>query len=75
MITAAQLRAARAMLQWSLAELAERADVSVNSITRFETGLASPRRATVAAIQRALEEGGVAFTNGDEPGVKLKRRP
>jgi transcriptional regulator with XRE-family HTH domain len=60
------------MLQWSLAELAARAGVSVNSITRFETGLASPRRATVAAMQRALEDGGVEFTNGEQPGVRLK---
>jgi hypothetical protein len=28
----------------------------------------------LAAIQAALEEGGIEFTNGDEPGVKLKAK-
>jgi hypothetical protein len=26
-----------------------------------------------AAIQRVLEDAGVEFTNGDEPGVKLRK--
>jgi hypothetical protein len=29
---------------------------------------------TVAAIRAALEKAGVEFTNGDEPGVKLKKK-
>jgi hypothetical protein len=35
----------------------------------------SHRRGDLAAIQAALEEGGIEFTNGDEPGVKLKAKP
>jgi transcriptional regulator with XRE-family HTH domain len=73
-ISAAQLRAARALLRWTLNELAEKAEVSVNSITRYETELATPRRATLMALRQAFEAAGVEFTNGDEPGVKLKRR-
>jgi hypothetical protein len=29
--------------------------------------------AAVQAIQRALEAAGIEFTNGDEPGVKLRK--
>jgi hypothetical protein len=30
---------------------------------------------TVRKVQAALEKAGVEFTNGDEPGVKLKKGP
>jgi hypothetical protein len=35
----------------------------------------SLRKGDLEAIQAALEEGGIEFTNGDEPGVKLKAKP
>lgn len=72
MITAGQARAARALLRWSLKEIATRSGVSVDSITRFETELATPRRATLAMLQKAYEDGGVEFTNGNAPGVRTK---
>jgi hypothetical protein len=31
------------------------------------------RELAVEAIQRALEAAGVAFTNGDQPGVRMRR--
>jgi transcriptional regulator with XRE-family HTH domain len=74
MITAGQLRAARALLKWTLKELADRAAVSINAITRYESEIVTPRRATLAAIQRAFEEAGVEFTNGGQPGVRLRKR-
>jgi transcriptional regulator with XRE-family HTH domain len=74
MITAAQARAARALLRWSLKEVATKANVSIVTVSRFETELANPIPATRAAIQKALEGGGVEFTNGDAPGVRLPRR-
>lgn len=74
MITAAQLRAARALLRWTLKELSERSRVSVDSITRYETELATPRRATLMAIRQAFEAAGVEFLNSDAPGVRIKPR-
>jgi transcriptional regulator with XRE-family HTH domain len=74
MIIAAQARAARALIRWSLKQLAEKAGVSIVTVSRFETELANPIPATRAAIQRALEDGGVEFTNGDQPGVRLRKR-
>jgi hypothetical protein len=32
------------------------------------------REGDLAAIQAALEDGGIEFLNGDEPGVKLKAK-
>ena len=33
-----------------------------------------PQRRTSEAIRRTLEYAGVEFTNGDAPGVKLRKR-
>jgi hypothetical protein len=35
----------------------------------------SLRKGELEAIQAALDVGGIEFTNGDEPGVKLKAKP
>ena len=75
MITGEQIRQARRLLGWSRAELALRAfGVSSHTIESAERGRAriAPTDAQLASIRRALELAGVAFTNGDEPGVKLK---
>jgi hypothetical protein len=47
----------------------------VATVNRFETERAAPTRATVAAIQRALEAAGVQFIaeNGGGPGVRLAK--
>lgn len=73
----AQLRAARAMLSWSQSELAKRAEVSVETIKRLESmpgALDATKVSTVNAIVSAFAEAGVEFTNGDTPGVRLKRK-
>lgn len=70
-----QLRAARALLGWSQERLAEASGVSVPTIKRLEPGdgLLQTRVETQEKLRAALEAAGVAFTNGDEPGVRLKR--
>ncbi|HWD28821.1 MAG TPA: helix-turn-helix transcriptional regulator [Rhizomicrobium sp.] len=76
-ILPAQCRAARALIDLSQKELAELAGVSWRTILSFESEQRQPIRATMAALQRALETAGVEFTNGDQPGVRLakKRNP
>jgi transcriptional regulator with XRE-family HTH domain len=69
----AQCRAARALLDWKQDKLAERARVGVTTIRNFENGKIAPHRATLDVMRQALEAAGVAFTNGDEPGVKLRK--
>jgi predicted DNA-binding ribbon-helix-helix protein/DNA-binding XRE family transcriptional regulator len=65
--------AARAMLGWTVRELARRVIVSVATINAIEdTNVpSSHRQGDLAAILAVLEEGGIEFTNDDEPGVKL----
>ena len=71
-MTSAQLRAARALLKWTTRDLAEKASVHRNTISAFESGKSEPNSATVQVLARALEAAGVSFTNGGEPGVKLR---
>jgi len=74
MLTAPTCRAARALLGWSQRELAGRTGLSPSWVKDFEAGL--PRNfmpVAIAAAQRALEEAGVEFLNGDSPGVRLRK--
>jgi transcriptional regulator with XRE-family HTH domain len=72
-MTPVQCRMARAAVGIGVRELADAAKVSTNTITRLERG--EPlRERTVDAIRAALEAAGVQFTNGDEPGVKLRKK-
>jgi transcriptional regulator with XRE-family HTH domain len=64
---------ARAALQLGVRDLAEKAGMSPNTISRLERG-EELRVRTVAEIRHVLEKAGVEFTNGDEPGVKLKAK-
>ena len=74
MLTSEQIRAARALLRLEQKELAALAGISVETIKRLEKtpGSVSAYTGTVEAIRKALEGAGVAFTNDDEPGVKLR---
>ena len=74
MMTPAQCRAARALLDWSQQQLADAAKIGNATIRNFEGGKSTPQNATLDVLQRALESAGVEFTNGDEPGVKLKAK-
>ena len=74
-MTAAQLRAARALLDWSQSTLAEKSGLSVETIKRLERtqgSLESTKVSTLEAITKAIEKGGAEFTNGDAPGVRMK---
>jgi transcriptional regulator with XRE-family HTH domain len=76
MTEAAQIRAARALIGWSQAGLAEAAGVSVSLVDRFETGQPDSIAAeTVAKMRAALESAGVAFIpkNGGGAGVRLRK--
>lgn len=72
MVTSAQIRAGRALLNWTVRDLADRAGVHRNTVTRSETDATGPGHAT-AAIRATLEAAGVEFTNGDAPGVRLRK--
>jgi transcriptional regulator with XRE-family HTH domain len=73
-MTKEQLRAARALLDWSRDELQKRSLVSHRAIQYFEAGEREMTAANIAALRAVLEKAGVVFLdNGNEgPGVRLK---
>lgn len=79
MLTAAQIRAARALLGWSQPTLAQASGLSLPTIVRME-GQQGPGRSAatnVDAVQRALQDAGVIFLGPNElhqggPGVRLR---
>jgi transcriptional regulator with XRE-family HTH domain len=76
MITRAQCRAARALLEWNQQDLARRASVGIVTVHQFESGVSQPRRATLDVIRRAFESAGVEFIDedGGGPGLRLRKR-
>ncbi len=74
MISREQCRAARGLLDWSQAELARRSGLSVSAIRDFENGHHVPHAANLDALIETFRLGGVEFTNGERPGVRLARR-
>ena len=64
-IFAAKIRASRGLLNWSQGELAERAGVSKQSVTRIEAGTMDPRFSTMTALNEAIRSTGVEM---DEDG-------
>ena len=70
-----QIIAARALLKMEQRDLARLASVSVNALSAIERETSRPLAVTLDKIQRALERSGVEFTNGDQPGVRLKKAP
>ena len=76
MITSAQCRAARGLLDWTQQHLADQAGVGIVTVRQFEAGLNEPRRATLEVIKRAFEDADIEFIqeNGGGPGVRLRER-
>lgn len=70
-----QLRVARALLNWSLDDLAEASGVHRNTISNFENNKFAGDPVKVAATKRVLESHGVIFIdeNGEGSGVRLRR--
>jgi len=76
LITSSQIRAARALLNWSREELAKNSGVGISALMRFEGAEKIPRGniKTFELIQAAFEKAGIEFigTPEDAPGVRLR---
>lgn len=72
-LTAAQCRAARALLGWSQPDLATRSGMHVQTICAFESESGTPTKRTLTRITETLEKGGVEFQPND--GVARKTSP
>ena len=70
MIDFRQIRAARALLNWSQADLARAAAMATSSIKNIESESSSARKETLAQIQDAFDLNGIEFFPG--AGVRFK---
>jgi transcriptional regulator with XRE-family HTH domain len=65
-VTARQLRAGRALLNWSQKQLAEAADVSRATLMRIEADAPDTKASTLKAISDALRKEGVRLYDGSD---------
>lgn len=74
-ISAAQSRAARALLDWSRDDLAAASGIPGRTLADFELGNTAPRARTLEAIRAAFEAAGILFIeeNGGGAGVRLAK--
>jgi transcriptional regulator with XRE-family HTH domain len=62
------------LLGWSQDPLAAASGVAKATIANFELGKRAPYERTLKDIRAALERAGVEFTNGKQPGVRMKKK-
>ena len=74
-VTSAQIRMARAALNWTVRELAEKTGLHRNTITNIEVGRFVGDPSTLSAIEATLKRAGVEFIdeNGGGAGVRLRK--
>ena len=75
MLTREQVKMARAALGWGIRDLAQKAGIAANTVTRFENG-GDALNETLAKIKLAFEDGGLIFIpeNGGGDGVRFRER-
>ena len=64
---------ARAALNWTVRDLAEATGLHRNTINNIEVGRYAGDPESLAVIERVLTRAGVEFTNGNQPGVRLRK--
>jgi transcriptional regulator with XRE-family HTH domain len=78
LVTTRQVKAARALLGWSQADLADHSGISEPTVARLESmdGELGGREETAEKIRHAIVTAGVEFIdeNGGGAGVRLRKR-
>jgi transcriptional regulator with XRE-family HTH domain len=72
-ISVSQIKAARALLDWTQRDLARVSGISLAAIAQIECGAGNPRAGTMQILQEAFEKYAVEFS--DDPGLRIKREP
>ena len=69
-ITSYQIRAGRMLLGWDQRTMAEKSEVSIDTIKRLEAlrGPVSGKDETIFGVQTALERGGIVLLYKDDHG-------
>lgn len=71
-LTAAHMKAARALLDWNQDRLATESGVATSTIRRLENGgISKASIENIEKIASALERAGIEFFNSGKPGVRL----
>lgn len=65
-------RAARAILEWSMRDLAREAGVSLSTIQNIEKPTGDYRQSTAEKVIGAFAKNGVEILNGDAPGARRR---
>jgi|ERR1700761_2273193 transcriptional regulator with XRE-family HTH domain len=71
-ITGRQIRAGRALLEWSREDLAEKAGLTVTTVSNIESDARQPQEKTLASIARVFDQHGVEFL--DDEGVRIRKK-
>jgi DNA-binding XRE family transcriptional regulator len=75
LITAAQIRAARGLLNWSQSHLAQEAGIARRTVNAAETETAETKAETIDKITRVFRSNGIRFVSSEaEEGVIMVRR-
>jgi len=70
-ISSGQIKAARALLDWSQDDLANETNLSIATIRKLELGHISPRCSTTSVIRKVFENSGIEFL--DSEGVRRRQ--
>ena len=77
MITSGQIKAARALLGWTVRDLAAKAEIGFSTLVRMEQaeGVPGGHVKTLEAVQNALEKAGIEFIGSvdSQAGVRWKK--
>ncbi len=71
MISPTQMRAARAILDYSQGQVAEQIGIAANTLSKIESGQTDPSGSRIQEIQSFYELNGIEFTQND--GVQRKK--
>ena len=74
MITSAQLRAARALLDWTREQLSNESGVGISALMRLESsgGVPSGNIKTFESVQKAFESAGIEFIGSPDQGAGVR---
>jgi hypothetical protein len=77
LITSGQIKAARALLGITAAELGALSGVAYTTVVRMESskGIPSGQVKTLDSVQKALEEAGIEFLGSPEDGAGVRWKP
>ena len=74
LITSGQIKAARALLGWTVAELAKTAGIGFTTMVRLESaeGIPAGNVKTLTSVKTAIEKAGIEFIGSPDEGAGVR---